>query len=299
MGHDHHHHHHHHHGNSSSSRIGTAFALNLAFTVIEFVGGFYTNSIAILSDAVHDLGDSMALGLSWYFEKVAHRKETPDFSYGYQRFSLLAAFISGIVLVGGSVFIMTEAIPRLWKPEMPDADGMLYFAIGGVAVNGLAVLRMRKGKTMNERIITWHLIEDVLGWVAVLIVSIILMFEDIPILDPILSILITGFILFNGVKNIRKTAKLFLQGTPDVSSFEKIRAAVEEMPGVCDTHHFHFWSLDGEQHVFSTHITVKNDLERSDVVKIKDKVRTMAKEMNIGHVTIEFDYEDEDCYLKD
>ncbi len=292
--------HDHNHANDDGpiSRIRTAFFLNFAFTIVEIIGGFYTNSIAILTDALHDFGDSIALGLSWYFEKVAKRKETESFSFGYRRFSLLAAIISGLVLIAGSGFMLTEAIPRLWNPVQPDAHGMMFFAIGGIVVNGLAVLRVRKGKTMNERMIAWHLLEDVLGWVAVLIVSLVLMVKDIPILDPILSILITGFILYNGFHNIRKTAKLFLQGTPDPQALGKIREAIIKLPGVKSSHQTHFWSLDGENHVLSTHIIVANELSRNEVATIKVKVRKLAEELEIGHVTIETEYEDENCELE-
>src|SRR5690606_15018619 len=168
MGHGHgHHHHHHESGASGSSRnIAVAFALNTAFALIEIVGGLYTNSMAILSDAVHDLGDSLSLGFAWYFERKSRRERDERYTYGYRRFSLLVAFINATILLVSSIFIIRESVLRLFEPEPPDAQGMAILAIIGVAVNGYALLRLRKGESVNERVVALHFVEDVLGWVA-------------------------------------------------------------------------------------------------------------------------------------
>ncbi len=167
MAHNHDHHHHHH----DTGNLKVAFFLNLAFTLVEIVGGLYTNSLAILSDALHDLGDSLSLGLSWYFQKLSKKGRTSSFSYGYKRFSLLGAVVNSIVLVVGSIIILSKAIPQLFNPSQANAEGMMYLAILGIVVNGAAVLKLRKGESLNEKVITLHLLEDVLGWVAVLIGS--------------------------------------------------------------------------------------------------------------------------------
>ena len=192
MGHDHHHGHHHQH---DTKNISTAFFLNLAFTIIEIIGGLMTNSVAIMSDALHDLGDSLSLGLAWYFQKVAKKGRDKTFSYGYKRFSVLGAMINAIVLVVGSVFILQETIPRLWQPETPNVQGMFWLAILGIVVNGAAVLKLQKGTSLNEKVISLHLLEDVLGWAAVLVGSVLMYFFDLPIIDPLLSIGIAIFIL--------------------------------------------------------------------------------------------------------
>ena len=202
----HHHNHGHHH---ATGNIKVAFFLNLSFTIIELIGGFYTNSLAIMSDAVHDLGDSLSLGLSWYFQKVSNKKATTNFSYGFARFSLLGAIINSVVLTVGSIFIISEAIPRIISPEVSDAVGMMWFAILGIIVNGVAVLRLKRGTSINERVVALHLLEDVLGWVAVLIASIVMQFWDLPILDPILSLLIAAYVLFNVFKNIKESFIIF------------------------------------------------------------------------------------------
>lgn len=146
-----------------SQRIGLAFILNFGFTIIEFIGGWLTNSTAIMADAVHDLGDTLSIGLAWFLGKLSNKSADSHFTYGYRRLSLLGALINGTVLLLGSLWILYEAIPRLTDPVMPHAQGMFWLAILGVTVNGFAAYKLRRGKTLNERVLNWHLLEDVLG----------------------------------------------------------------------------------------------------------------------------------------
>ncbi|MEU2316472.1 cation diffusion facilitator family transporter [Streptomyces albidoflavus] len=183
---------------ASAKNIKLAFGINLLFSLLEFIGGFLINSVAIMSDAVHDLGDSLSLGLSWFLQKFSNKKGDQQFSFGYKRFSLLGALINSLVLIGGSVFIISKAVPLLFNPVHSNAQGMFWFAIVGVLLNGFAAFRLHKGNSINEGVISWHMIEDVLGWAAVLMVSIVLLFKDIHILDPILSLAIALFILIPG-----------------------------------------------------------------------------------------------------
>lgn len=204
----------HDHSHQTTNNIRLAFILNLSFTVLEIFGGLWTNSLAILSDAIHDLGDSLSLGLAWFLERYAEKGEDQRFSYGYRRFSLLGALINAVILIVGSLFIISRAIPRLVEPEHTDAQGMILFAIIGILVNGLAVFRLRSSKSMNARVVAWHLLEDVLAWIAVLIVGIALLFTDNHLLDPILSILIAIYVLYNVIRKLRETVGLFLQSVP-------------------------------------------------------------------------------------
>ena len=259
--------------NKSTSNIKTAFFLNIFFTIIEVWGGFWTNSTAILSDALHDLGDSLSLGLAWFLQNKSKQKSNEKFTFGYRRFSLLGALVNGIVLVTGSFLILSKAVPRLFYPEHSNAEGMIYFAIGGIIINGAAVLKLKSGKTMNERVVTWHLLEDVLGWVAVLIVGLVLLFEDIHILDPLLSILITLYVLFNVLRNLKKTLLIFLQGVPEELSIKEIEDKVKTIPKVKSTHHAHIWSQDGEHHVLSIHVVVENVKDMEEIIDIKRKIR--------------------------
>ncbi len=283
--------------NNSTRNIKIAFFLNIAFTIFELIGGLLTNSLAILSDALHDLGDSFSLGLSWYLDKISQKERTKRFSYGYRRFSLLAALINTIVLIIGSIIILSEAVPRILSPEHSDATGMLFFAIAGIVVNGVAVLRLRGGKSMNTQVVAWHLLEDVLGWAAVLVVSIILLFKDIHVLDPILSILITLYVLYNIIKKLKTTLSLFLQAVPESMDLEEIQDSLLNIAGVVSAHHTHVWSLDGEHHVITTHLVVKKDTDKKAVMHIKEQVRKITENMHFYHSTVEIEYEDEDCRM--
>lgn len=285
--------HSHHHENKN---LGLAFALNLGFTILEIIGGLITNSVAIISDALHDLGDSFSLGLSWYLNKKSGKKANHQFTFGYQRLSLLGALINSIVLIVGSIFVIREAVARLAAPEMPDAKGMLYFAIAGVVINGYAAYKVSSGKSLNERVISWHLLEDVLGWAAVLIASIIMLFWEVPWLDPALSLAITIFILYNVVKRLRETLFVFLQGKPAEIDLEEIQQKILKQPHVNSIHHTHLWSLDGEHHVFTTHIKLEKIQDLKEIKKLKTDIKEMLKsEYDFSHYTIETELEDEDC----
>ncbi len=292
-GHHHHHHGHHHHG--ADRRIGIAFGLNLVFTVIEFVGGWLTNSTAILADAVHDLGDSLSIGLGWLLARLGRRPASGRYTYGYQRLSLLGALINALVLIAGSLWVLSEAIPRLADPPMPHAVGMTWLAVLGIVVNGAAAWSLHGGRSLNERVLNWHLLEDVLGWVAVLVVGIVLQFADWPILDPLLSIAFTLFILFNVLRNLRETVQLFLQGVPDDSLADTVRDKLLALPHVVDVHHLHLWSLDGEHHVLTAHLVLDSPISAERQREIKEAIRETCRDCDIGHTTIELEQADETC----
>lgn len=278
-----------------SARIGWAFFLNFGFTIIEFIGGWLTNSTAIMADAVHDLGDTLSIGMAWVLDKLSGKQADEHFTYGYRRFSLLSSFINGVVLIVGAIWVLSEAIPRLQNPEMPHVEGMIGMAVFGVLVNGYAAYKLSSGKTLNERILNWHLLEDVLGWAAVLIVSIVLLFIDLPILDPVLSIAFTLFILINVVKNIKTTVNLFLQAVPDKKAKNKIHQQLKDLEHIKDVHHLHFWSLDGEHHVFTAHMVLETNLNCKEVTDIKAKVKIILSDYELEHTTIEFEYPSEPC----
>ena len=287
--------HHHHHHDTASERIGWAFFLNLCFTVIEFIGGILTNSTAILADAVHDLGDSISIGMAWLLDKFSKKDATNTFTYGYRRLSLVGAFINAVILTAGSIWILFEAIPRLWNPVMPMAEGMALLAVFGVIVNGYAAFKLSKGQSLNERVLNWHLLEDVLGWVAVLIVSVVLLFVDWPILDPLLSIAFTLFILVNVIRHLGATIKLFVQASPDPEVYQQIHKKLVVLDLVDNAHHLHFWSLDGERHVLTAHIVVSKELTSTERAVLKDKISEQLAEFELAHTTIELEYPDEAC----
>jgi cobalt-zinc-cadmium efflux system protein len=292
-------HHHHYHANAFPSdgarNIRAAFFLNLGFALLEIAGGILTNSVAILSDAVHDLGDSLTLGLSWYLEQRSREAGTARFSYGMGRLSLMAALMSSIILIAGSVLVLSEAVPRLMNPVHTDAAGMIIFALIGIAVNGAAALRVSRGRSVHERVISWHFIEDVLGWVAVLVAGIIIRFRDIHILDPVLSILIVLYILRNVFRTVGKTVALFLQGVPDGFDITHVEESLRRLPDVVGAHDTHVWTLDGASHVLTTHLVAREGASRADEETIKAAARRLLLDHGIVHSTIEVEPCGQDC----
>lgn len=283
------------HGHEGYKNIKIAFILNFAFTIFEVIGGIWTNSMAILSDALHDLGDSISLGMSWYLEK--HSQKVPDkkYTYGYARFSVLAALINSFILVGGSVLIITNAIPRIAHPEEVRPGGILIFAVAGIVINGLAVLRLKKGNSLNEKAVFWHMLEDVIGWVAILVAGVILLFVDIPVIDPILSVLITIYVMYNVIKNSKDILRVLLQRVPANLSVDEMENEIVALPGVLSVHHTHLWSLEGEKNLFSTHIVVKDETGMPEILEIKNSVKEMLHKKGIEHVTVEIDCESAGC----
>ncbi|NCC18206.1 MAG: cation transporter [Bacteroidia bacterium] len=278
---------------NSTKNIRTAFFLNLAFAFVELIGGIITNSVAILSDAVHDFGDSISLAIAWALQKKSNKAKDDKYSYGYKRFSLLSSVIlSGILLVG-SILILVEAIGRLFNPQEVNAQGMLWLSILGIIVNGLAALSVKRGKTLNERAVFLHIMEDVLGWIGVLVISIVMIFANLPILDPILSISITIWVLYNVYKNLKATFNILLQAFPKNVDVKKLTKEIEAIDNVISIHDLHIWTQDGNSHVMTLHIVAEKNYET-----IKLKVREMAKAYNIDHVTIELEDKYSSCEEK-
>lgn len=294
-----HHHDHHSHVHPVGKNLKMAFFLNLGFTLLELVGGWYVNSVAIYSDAIHDLGDSLSLGTSWWLEKYAQKKPSAKYSFGYRRFSLLGALINAIVLIVGTVFVIREAVLRLINPELSDPQGMIVLAVFGVAVNGYAAWKLSHGNTMNEKVLSWHLIEDVLGWVAVLLAALILLFYSTPFLDPALSLAISFYILWNVWKRLRETLFLFLQGLPSDINKEAIEQEILGIPNIKSTHHTHIWSLDGAQHVFTTHVKLSPINTPDEILAVKEEIRKIMKKYPFVHYTIETELDQETCSLRD
>ena len=295
MGHEHVDNHNHQHADLGNIRL--AFFLNLIFTILEIFGGLWTNSLAILADAIHDLGDSFALGSAWFLERLSMKKGDALYSYGYRRFSLLGALISATLLIAGSVFILLHAIPRIFHPQHSYAPGMVLFALIGIAVNGAAVLRLKGSTGINAKMVAWHLLEDVLGWSAVLAVSLILLIRDISFLDPLLSCLITAYVLFNVLKNLGNTFGIFMQGVPAGTDIEAIEKSLRCIEHVMGTHHTHIWSLDGTHHVLTTHVVVDQEATREDILKIKGHIRAILDSHDMIHSTVEIEYAGEECRI--
>ncbi len=303
MNREHAHHTHHHHTapdspNSRSSRnFAIALALNLSFTAVEILGGLYTNSLAILSDALHDLGDSIALSAALVLERLSGRRRTDRYSYGYRRYSLLSALLNSIVLLTGAGIIISHAVPRITHPEHVRQSGMLILAIVGIVVNGIVMLRLRGGRRMSERTVMLHFLEDTLGWTAVLVGSIVMMIADLPVIDPILSVAITLYASFRAVSNLVRTMSIFLQSVPPDVDIAGLVDHIENMESVVDVHDVHAWTLDGEYNVFTLHVVVPDSFPPDNTADLRKQIREYLNENGIQHATIEVGRESEDCGL--
>jgi cobalt-zinc-cadmium efflux system protein len=298
MGHDHHHHHKDkpEEAGKVRMRLQVAFALNFFFTIIEFIGGAITNSMAILSDAVHDLGDTVAIGSALWLEKVAERGRDNRYTYGYRRFSTLGALLTSLILFAGSIIILSESIPRLLEPQEVMTKGMMWMALLGILFNGLAVLRLRGGNaSLNNRAVMLHLMEDVLGWVAVLVGSIVIHYTGWFWIDPLLSIGVAIYILFHVFGNVRKILDVFLQTTPadlDVAGMETELVALD---GVHEVHDIHSWSLDGNYNVLSIHIVVDSNASVPSQQSIRGKADEIIRTYGIDHPTVAIEFKGEAC----
>lgn len=283
MGHNHSHHH------QGNKNILVAFFLNAGFAVIELIGGYLTNSVAIYSDALHDFGDSLALLFSYFAEKLSHKDADDNFTFGYRRFSILSALINGVILLLGSIFVIYEASQRIMSPEKVSPEGMLGLAILGILVNSFAAYRLSKDDSMNTKMVMFHLLEDLLGWVAVLVVSIVLLFKPWYVLDSILSILIALVILRGVYKNLIKVGLIFLQKFPDELEFEQLKNEVMELDLVNDIHAVKGWSIDDTTYYLRFHVLVPEETNIGVVDSLKVRIKEILKKYNVAYSTIEFE----------
>lgn len=267
-----------------------AFILNLVFSVFEFVGGLYIGSVAIVSDALHDIGDAMSIGMAFFFEKKSKRLPDETHTYGYGRYSVLGGLITTMILLVGSGVVVYNAVTRIINPTEINYNGMLIFAIIGVAVNLCAAFFTREGDSLNQKAVNLHMLEDVLGWIIVLVGAIVMRFTDFVLIDSILSIVVAAVILINAVKNLKEVLDLFLEKTPHGISVQEVKAHLSELEGVVDTHHVHIWSMDGQSHFATMHVVA-----RGDGHAVKERIRRELKEHGIGHVTLELETEGEYC----
>ena len=270
--------------------ILVAFLLNLLFSIMEFIGGILTNSVAIMSDSIHDMIDALSIGLSYFLEKKSNNKPNSKYTYGYVRYSVLGSFITTSILLITSILIIYKSITRLFNPVEINYSGMLIFAVFGVLINFLAAYFTKDGDSLNQKSVNLHMIEDVLGWLVVLIGAIIMKFTDIKIIDPLLSIFVSLFILINALKNIKELMNLFLEKIPNDIDLEKLKKHILKIKGIIDVHHIHIRSIDGYNNYLTMHVVVD-----SYDKKIKYELKKELEEHNINHSTIEFEEKDENC----
>ena len=275
----------------TEKNILIAFILNLTFSLFELIGGIFTGSIAILSDSLHDIGDALSIGISYFLEKKSKQPSDNKYTYGYIRYSVLGGIITTMILFVGSIFVIYESIKRIIDPIEIHYNGMIIFAIFGVIINSLASYFTREGDSINQKAVNLHMLEDVLGWVVVLIGSIIMRFTDIVYIDSILSILVALYIFINTFSNLKTIIDIFLEKTPDNINIDELKKHLLSIEGVKDIHHIHIRSIDGYNNTSTLHAVVnKYDPE------IKNKIKEELEEHNIGHSTIELELESEHCH---
>ena len=278
----------------TEKNILIAFLLNLTFSAVEFAGGIITGSVAILSDSVHDLGDALSIGLSFFLEKKSKKEPDEKFTYGYMRYSVLGSVITTVILLFGSLAVIYNAVLRIISPAEINYDGMIVFAVIGAAVNFIAAYFTKEGDSLNQKAVNLHMLEDVLGWVVVLIGAVIMRFTDIGIIDPLMSIGTSLFILINATKNLKEVLDIFLEKTPDGVDINELKEHLTEIDGVLDVHHIHIRSIDGYNNYITLHVVAKGDSHN-----IKHKIREELSEHGINHATIELESEHEHCHEKE
>ena len=275
----------------TEKNILIAFILNFAFSLFEFVGGFFTGSVAIVSDAVHDIGDTASIGASYFLEKKSKQKPDEHYTYGYARYSVIGSVLTTLILLVGSVLVIYNAIVRIINPTPINYDGMILFAIIGALVNFLAAFFTREGDSLNQKAVNLHMLEDVLGWIVVLVGAIVMRFTDISIIDPLMSIGVAVFIFINAIRNLKEAIDLFLEKTPHGIEIAELCEHLTHIEGVQDVHHIHVWSMDGHNNYATLHVVSDGDAHH-----IKEAVREELAEHGIAHATLELEAPGEHCH---
>ncbi len=271
-----------------------AFILNLLFSVFEFIGGILTGSVAIVSDALHDAGDAASIGISYFLEKKSKKQPDENYTYGYARYSVIGGLITTLILLIGSGIMIYNAVGRILSPTRINYDGMIIFAVVGVCVNFCAALFTRGEGSVNQRAVNLHMLEDVLGWAVVLIGAVVMKFTDFVLLDPIMCIGVSAFIIVGTVRNLKEIFELFLEKAPMSVRINDVKKHIADIEGVLDVHHIHLWSMDGNRNYATVHVVTDSEAQ-----EIKKQIRKELHEHGIDHVTIEIEKSTEHCHEKE
>ena len=266
--------------------VWVAFFLNLSYAIVEFIAGGIFGSSAVLADSVHDLGDAIAIGISAFLETISNREEDRQYTLGYKRFSLLGALVTAVILITGSILVILENITKLFNPQPVNDEGILWLGIIAVSINLLASLVVRKGKTKNESILSLHFLEDTLGWLAVILMAIILRFTDWYILDPILSLVISIFILTKAIPRFWSALKIFLDAVPEGVDIKQVMSDLEGLDNVASLNQLNLWTMDGLEKNAIVHVCLK-EIEQMETCK--EFIRNLLKDCGFQNITIEVD----------
>ena len=271
---------------TSKGAVWLVFLLNSVFAMIEFISGGIFHSSAVLADAVHDTGDALAIGLSALLESISNREEDSRYTLGYKRFSLLGALVTAVILMTGSMMVFLENISKLFHPQVVNSQGMLWIGVIAIVINVIASLIVEKGKTKNESILSLHFLEDTLDWLAVILMAIILRFTDWYILDPLLSLAISLFILSKAIPRFWSTIKIFLDAVPEGVDIQKIKSDLEQLDHVSSVNQLNLWTMDGLEKNAIIHVCLEH-VKHMEVCK--ESIRTILKDCGFQNVTIEVD----------
>jgi cobalt-zinc-cadmium efflux system protein len=292
MGH-HHHNHSHHSKNDSSHKLLMATFLNFAITAVEIAGGIMSNSIALLSDALHNFGDGIAVFLAYLANKISTRKPTKEKTFGFKRVEILAALINSSLLFAICVFLFYEAYRRLINPEPIDGALMMVVAFIGLIANVVAMSLMKKdaGQNINIKAAYLHLMGDTLSSVAVLVGGVLIYFFHIYWIDPVITFIVGIYIMKETWLILKQAYLILLQATPQGLDLSLVKQRLELVNEIENVHHIHAWNLDDRQIHFECHVDLKHDYKISETEKIIDQVKTVLKdEFSIAHTTIQFEY---------
>ena len=266
--------------------VWLAFFLNLSYAIVEFIAGGLFGSSAVLADSVHDMGDAIAIGVSAFLETISNREEDSHYTLGYKRFSLLGAMVTAVILMTGSVLVILGNITKLFHPQAVNDEGILWLGIIAVSVNVIASLVVRKGKTKNESILSLHFLEDTLGWMAVILMAIVLRFTDWYILDPLLSLVISIFILSKAIPRFWSTLKIFLDAVPEGVDIKQVKSDLEQLDHVASINQLNLWTMDGLEKNAIVHVCLK-EIEQMELCK--ESIRSKLKDCGFQNITIEID----------
>ena len=266
--------------------VWVAFFLNLTYAIVEFIAGGIFGSSAVLADSVHDLGDAIAIGISAFLETISNREEDNQYTLGYKRFSLLGALVTAIILMTGSVLVILENVTKILNPQPVNDEGILWLGIIAITINVLASLVVGKGKTKNESILSLHFLEDTLGWLAVILMAIVLRFTNWYILDPLLSLVISFFILSKALPRFWSTLKIFLDAVPEGLDIEQVKNGLERLDNVASLNQINLWTMDGLEKNAIVHLCLE-DWEQ--MTETKNQVRQLLEERGVQNITIEVD----------
>ncbi|HAE87356.1 TPA: cation transporter [Candidatus Marinimicrobia bacterium] len=284
-----------HHHASSQSKILIVFLLNAAITLAEFIGGLLSNSLALLSDAVHNLQDTLAIGISYGARALSRKPANTRFTFGYHRAEILSAFINMSILIVIAFFLVREAWERFQNPEIPVLSIMLPVAFIGLFGNALSIffLKMDKDHSLNIRSAFLHLFYDTLSSVAVILAALGAWLWEWTWIDPAVTLVIAIFMIISSVKVLKSSLRILLNGTPEDLHLDEIVQKLETIDDITNIHHVHIWNISESTRAFCCEAIIDDQL-LSKTSPIREKMLSLLKDYHIDHLTVQFETECDD-----